>query len=121
MKTGIKLIADERERQINTEGWTNEHDAQHADGSLALAAVCYATPIKLFEMEKKAGGYTIFDPWPDSWDRRWDKRFSYGERKANPGNHIPDPSTYTTEERLDLLVKAGALLAAEIDRLVANK
>lgn len=33
MKTGIELIAEERQRQIDVEGWTPEHDAQHADGT----------------------------------------------------------------------------------------
>jgi len=26
MKTGVELIADERQRQIEVEGWTAEHD-----------------------------------------------------------------------------------------------
>ena len=56
----------------------------------------------------------IYDPWP--WNLG-DKRFEYGERKTNPGNEVPEPSCYTRTERIDLLVKAGALIAAEIDRL----
>lgn len=41
-----------------------------------------------------------------------------GLRPLNPGNSPPCPSTYSDEERVDLLVKAGALIAAEIDRLL---
>ncbi len=116
--TGVELIAAERQRQIEQEGWTPEHDDEHEDGSLALAAVCYATPTKLYQqVNELAAGPAFFDPWPDSWDGIWDKRYSYGERKENPGNMVPDPATYTDEERLDLLVKAGSLIAAEIDRL----
>lgn len=33
------------------------------------------------------------------------------------GNYPANPGTYTKKERLDLLVKAGALIAAEIDRI----
>jgi hypothetical protein len=115
--TGIELIATERMRQVKQEGWTPEHDDEHDDGSLALAAVCYATPVRLYEQHEYAAGPAFRDPWPDSWDDGWDKRYRYGERRTNPGNMPPDPDTYTDKERLDLLVKAGALIAAEIDRL----
>lgn len=117
MMNGIELIAAERERQIKEEGWTPEHDDEHSDGSLALAAVCYATPVQLYRQEEYRTGPAFVDPWPDSWDERWDKRFRYGERKKNPGNSPANPRTYTKKERFDLLVKAGALIAAEIDRL----
>ena len=44
MKTGIDLIAEERQRQISVEGWTPQHDDTHTDNSLAKAAACYAMP-----------------------------------------------------------------------------
>ncbi len=119
--TGAELIAAERRRQLEQEGWDNEHDDEHTDGSLALAAVCYATPVRLYEQVNYAAGPSFCDPWPDSWSDGWDKRYLYGERRTNPGNMPPDPATYTADERLDLLVKAGALLAAEIDRLLRAK
>lgn len=56
------------------------------------------------------------DPWPESWDLMWDKRHQYGANAGNPDITLPEPETYQEDERLDLLVKAGALLAAEIDR-----
>ena len=31
--TGAELIAAERRRQIEDEGWTPEHDVEHADGT----------------------------------------------------------------------------------------
>ena len=40
------------------------------------------------------------------------------QTRDNRGNLVPDPATYTDEERIDLLTKAGALIAAEIDRLL---
>lgn len=42
--TGVELIAEERKRQIEAEGWTPQHDAQHKADELAIAAACYALP-----------------------------------------------------------------------------
>lgn len=85
MKTGIELIAEERQRQIEEEGWTAEHDKQWAAFELAEAAACYAHP---FIMSTNL-------EWP--FDKSWWK-----------------PS----ENRIRDLQKAGALIAAEIDRLL---
>jgi len=113
--TGIELIAAERKRQIEEEGWTAKHDADHVNGELTLAAICYAAPVRMFQWLENYRGPIFEDPWP--WGHRYDKRSECGERRNNPGNSPPNPDTYTKEERLDLLVKAGALIAAEIDRL----
>lgn len=40
-KTGQQLIAAERQRQIDSEGWTASHDDQHGPETLELAALCY--------------------------------------------------------------------------------
>lgn len=110
--TGIDLIAAERMRQVKQEGWTPEHDDAHNDESLALAAICYAAPIPIFQCDKREGDegcYVFVDPWPDSWGAGWDKR---------PYDHYKGERTKPTrEERIRMLVKAGALIAAEIDRL----
>lgn len=107
--TGIEQIAMERLRQINQEGWTPEHDDEHTDGSLALVAICYATPIPIFQREGDEQYFAFVDPWPDSWDSAWDKRpfDRYHGKLREP----------TPDERIRMLVKAGALIAAEIDRL----
>lgn len=42
MKTGIELIAEERQRQIEVEGWSLHRDSSYTQGELAKAAVCYA-------------------------------------------------------------------------------
>ena len=107
--TGIELIATERMRQVNQEGWTPAHDDGHDDDSLALAAICYAAPIPIF---RRRGGETYFeflDPWPDSWDLEWDKR--------QVDDDTMEPREPTPAERIRMLVKSGALIAAEIDRL----
>lgn len=107
---GVTRIAAERARQESAEGWTAEHDDQHKGGAMAMAACCYAAPRKLYERQDAGAGVHFFDPWP--WDRDDDKRLIGDYRE------IPDPQTYGLEKRLDLLAKAGALIAAEIDRLL---
>lgn len=89
MKTGIELIAEERQRQIDVEGWTAEHDDQYNKRELARAAASYA-------MYLSSGIEFIRTIWP--WDWSWWKP---SERKDDIRN----------------LAKAGALIAAEIDRL----
>jgi hypothetical protein len=103
---GVELIAAERERQVSVEGWTPEHDAEHTDGQMAMAAACYATPKQLYEKIVKPGTdqepYVLFsDPWP--WDEEWDKRMR------------------ATHNRIRRLQIAGALIAAEIDRITASE
>ena len=53
---------------------------------------------------------TFIDAWPSRWARHWDKR-EKGLHGATPNNQLP------LDKRIRNLVKAGALIAAEIDRL----
>ena len=87
---GIEIIAAERKRQVEKEGWTAEHDSRFIVGELGLAAACYAIPP---EFRNEDGG--CGDMWP--WGLEW----------WNP----------TKDDRIRELAKAGALIAAEIDRL----
>lgn len=88
----VEDIAAERRRQIVVEGWTPEHDDSHKSGELAIAAACYA-----LNATDDADGPEIrfvgaeLWPWSDEWWKPSDDRRN--------------------------LVKAGALIAAEIDRL----
>lgn len=91
MKTGIELIAEERKRQINEEGYSWRHDDEHYAHQLSDAAIVYAAPAPL--------RYKVMDWWP------WDK------------SYFKEDKTFTTAGRIRELVKAGALIAAEIDRL----
>lgn len=91
MKTGIEFIAEERQRQIDVEGWNAEHDdIGNNDEQLAEAAALYALP----EI-RRTYEYDVNNLWP--WDKKWWK---------------PTP-----DDRIKELAKAGALIAAEIDRL----
>jgi hypothetical protein len=88
-------VLTERQRQISVEGWTTEHDDRHPDGSLSMAAACYAAQAgtTLQSQEYSAAAVFVRVCWP--WAPGWWK-----------------PST----PRRDL-VKAGALILAEIERL----
>jgi hypothetical protein len=96
---GAELITTERQRQIDVEGWTPEHDDGHEEGELAAAACCYAyqafSPL-IAETTPLEDEEIINSLWPAWWDIKWWKP-------------SPDP--------IRNLVKAGALIAAEIDRL----
>jgi len=95
--TGAGLIAAERQRQIEAEGWSAEHDDGHDQCELLDAAICYAGMAGSIILDTDQGaeaGVGLLESWP--WSRDWWKPSS-------------DP--------IRNLVKAGALIAAEIDRL----
>jgi hypothetical protein len=98
-RSGTELIAAERERQYEKEGFDSEHDDRardHGAGQISIAAACYAAgETKIYAKREKANAVVFEDPWP--WAAKWDKR----------GKH----------SRVRELTKAGALAAAEIDRI----
>jgi hypothetical protein len=106
---GAELIAAERVRQVEQEGWTPRHDAEHAGEGLALAACCYAVPPQMRKYKTAlADGYG---------DERGDRY------RAVPTlwPWHPDYWKPCADDRVRELVKAGALIAAEIDRLQAAR
>lgn len=60
-------VLAERQRQIDAEGWTPEHDDEHSMGGLAVAAACYATA---YEEDPVPSLW----PWEDSWWKPKDRR-----------------------------------------------
>ena len=103
MTTGIELINKERQRQINEEGWSKLHDMQHVYGELANAAATYAMEPECREALTRLVYDCELDKIPPTWP--WDAKW-----------YKPTPN-----DRIRELVKAGALIAAEIDRLIAQK
>lgn len=98
--SGAQLIADERARQIEEEGFDASNDAYYMLDELALAAIVYALPEERRNDVYIPQGVVQHTSrsiravlWP--WDPAWFK----------PGDRIRE------------LTKAGALIAAEIDRL----
>jgi hypothetical protein len=104
--SGIERIAAERARQIEQESWSSDHDDQHTDKSLALAAALYATPMPLYAVEGKMSSFRTYDPWP------WERKTELGHHTGLSAWDKRDKHSY--ERRLEI---AGALIAAELDRL----
>lgn len=92
--SGIDLIREERRRQRSRrakgEFYSLAYDDEHDKGELASAAAVYAMPPEYRARNESA--------WRSMW----------------PGGWLFKPSP---DDRIRELVKAGALIAAEIDRL----
>jgi hypothetical protein len=88
LSAALADIAAERRRQIKQEGWTPEHDDKYRPYVLSGAAGCYA----MHTLAYPAGDPPPAWPFAASW---W------------------KPSADTRRN----LMKAGALIAAEIERL----
>lgn len=95
-------IENERRRQVTHEGWSTAHDDEHCNGEMAKAGAVYAWFASLPEKRREiimAAAENGDDAaiyrrlWP--WERGWFK----------PG----------TARRM--LIKAAALLVAEIERI----
>ncbi|MBV7457359.1 hypothetical protein KW843_22960 [Acidovorax sp. sif1233] len=83
-------VLSERRRQVSAEGWTRAHDDKHSDGSLAAAAACYA----IVSVPSRRGEVPV-SLWPKSWAPSWWK-------PSDPRRN---------------LIKAGALILAELERI----
>lgn len=79
------------ERERQLRVRTIEHDKTHVEDELARAAAAYALPIQ----------YDVSDIWPEDWSF-----------KKSSGKN--------SQDRIRDLIKAGALLMAEIERLTKD-
>lgn len=96
---GIERIAAERERQVTVEGFTAEHDEEHIEYELVGAAISYARHARnQLVYDSPMHGAGASQEW--RWSHEWWK-----------------PS----DDPIRNLEKAGALIAAEIDRLLAEE
>lgn len=90
-------VVAERARQVSQEGWTPEHDDRHGDGCLAVAAASYAL--------HAASQNAINDGWKDTYAKWAERGWPFDDEWWKP-----------SDARRELL-KAGALILAEIERL----
>lgn len=99
INNSVAEIAAERHRQITDEGWTPEHDDQHSGAELLKAATCYAYCVaELGGLPDESFAQITPPPsWP--WSDDWWK-----------------PKTPRSA-----LIRAAALIAAEIDRRDRNE
>ena len=100
-------VLTERHRQNRHEGYNASHDDEHTDGSLASAAVCYALLEPKVE-DRAAWEYpgrgecdrqTIYEKIPRLWPSSWHPRY------------------WKPKDRRRNLVRAAALILAEIERI----
>ena len=104
MKTGIELISEERKRQIESEGYTEQHDSQHKVIEFIKAATSYGGSAAMFALKDEGStndAITNGIPFLK-------QTFVWGPDAFKPTNCMRD------------LIKAGALIAAAIDRLQLN-
>jgi hypothetical protein len=96
--TGTELISIERQRQISKEGYTQQHDDERSGGTLVTAAIAYAIAAqRQFHLGKIDLDFVREMYWP------------FEARSWKPKDQIHN------------LTVAGALIAAEIDRLQRAK
>lgn len=88
-------VIAERLRQMSAEVWTPKHDDAHTDDSLAMVAAIYALPEEWRDVLSVEGGMELPALWPRSWH----------------------PSWWKPKDRRRDLIRAGALIIAEIERL----
>jgi hypothetical protein len=103
MTQAAQDVIAERERQKHSEGWTEAHDDEHASGEMAKAAACYAyiaglhpdARVMVDDAPLYAGQNMVVTKrlWPWAW------------------------SWWKPKDRRRDLVRAGALILAEIERL----
>lgn len=99
METGIEIIEAERKRQFEEEGYSVMRDfLRNPKGELANAAAVYA-------IDPMGGDATHItgNLWP------W--------KHTEPNFKCLDNTEECPEDRIKDLAKAGALIAAEIDRI----
>jgi hypothetical protein len=97
--TAAELIGDERRRQIEVHGWTEEHDTEtNRNAELARAAWSYLSDYLVQMGTASDGELAVEVYWP------------WGPELFKP----------TPADSVRQLTKVGALVAAEIDRLLAE-
>lgn len=107
-EAAIQAIYAERQRQQEEEGWTVEHDDTHSNGDIAKAAAAYAWLASCEDYELSSSAYSMRNHdlgirkkpltiWP--WDMMW----------------------WKPKDRRSDLIRAAALIVAEIERLDRQK
>lgn len=103
MQNGIELIAAERMRQWQSEGFSFVHDDGHQLGELSEAGAAYATVASAMIRGVSAGEFPA-DMMTAEGKWLWEEE-----------------SWKPSDDPIRNLVKAGALIAAEIDRLLRKE
>lgn len=92
-KTGIELIAQERKEQIEKHGWSKRHDSCHVNGALVKVAAILAV-------------------------QGTDSKVISSDGEFETGNNVWGLEEKLKNNDIHRLKVAGALIAAEIDRII---
>lgn len=95
MKTGIELITEERQKQIDKHGFTAEHHALNSEKWYSKNQLQTAS---FYLLDDDATAEQLKTRCPINWDMDWFYDLNHRDRKER-------------------LIIAGALIAAELDRL----
>ena len=95
MKTGVELITEERQKQIDKHGFTAEH---HALNSEKLYNNNQMQQASIYLLDEDVSEDEMQSRIPVNWDKQWFLRLNSRDKKER-------------------LIIAGALIAAELDRL----
>ncbi|WP_119792060.1 hypothetical protein [Flavobacterium anhuiense] len=95
MKTGIELITEERQKQIYKHGFTAEHHALNSEKWYDKDQLVKAS---IYLLEPETSPEDLQNKIPFNWDKDWFINLNSREFKER-------------------LIIAGALIAAELDRL----
>lgn len=94
MKTGIELISDERKEQIEKHGFSVTKDAEFYEDYELIQAALFC-----IDLTTETGyGLKTGIMWPEDWGKKFKKKIM-------------------AKDKIGQLKVAGALIAAEIDRL----
>ena len=109
MKNGIELITEERNRQV-TKGYDAEHDEDESAMQLSAAAAMFISEA----INKDWKNHTHYDDLGNC--ARFQIR-DMDEKKFKECWPWPDHDGRNKSDLMTCLIKAGALIAAEIDRI----
>lgn len=97
MKTGIELIEEERQEQINKHGFSIEHDREYYKDGQLFQAASFCAELKSLDGEQPA---TMLFSWLADWETDFEEKIR-------------------NKSRIGQLIVAGALMMAENERLGA--
>ncbi len=123
MREAARDVLAERRRQVEAEGWTPEHDDEHDKGEMVAAAISYANRHNRYVPPPEPVRFqAIADAATQARKelvtlREWAKQRAAENADKPPRSWPWDASWWKPKDRRSDLVRAAALLVAEIERL----
>lgn len=115
---GIERIKTERTRQIEQKGFGTNHDRHHTDFELLAAAMQYAFEAQGIGCKLRTITGEVSYHHPDL-HKRYLPVWPWKDYPFKPLINKDPAGQITTQDAIRMLEKSGALIAAEIDRLLS--